>query len=77
MKKNEDKNFWDKFRSPIPPHLSPKERGQWEKEIELEKIQHERRKKEGLYPNDESKGKTKFKRRASRGRGEMRPFYDM
>jgi len=42
---------WQKqFISPIPPHLSPQEREIWEKELEWERQEHERRKKEGFYP---------------------------
>jgi hypothetical protein len=37
------------FRSPIPPHLTEQERIEWEKEIEWERQQLERRKKEGFW----------------------------
>ena len=41
---------WQKqFISPIPPHSTPEERQEWEKELEWEKQERERRKKEGLY----------------------------
>ena len=63
--KNEDNRF-DR-RSPIPKHLTPEERVEWEKEIEWEKKEHERRRKEGYYPN-ESEGNL-FSRIVKRMRG--------
>ena len=45
---------WQKqFVSPIPPHLTPEEREVWEKELEWERQEHERRKKEGYYPYED------------------------
>jgi len=46
---NEEKNFFDKFKTPIPPHLTPEEREEWEKEYEWEQQERKRREKEGLY----------------------------
>ena len=37
-------------RSPIPPHLTPEEREEWEKQIKHQKQEIKRRKKEKLYP---------------------------
>jgi hypothetical protein len=48
----EDK-FFDQFRSPIPPHLTPEERERWEKEVEWERQEYERRKLEGYYPSQD------------------------
>jgi hypothetical protein len=49
-------SFYDQFVSPIPPHLSPEEREQWEKQLEWEKQELERRKREGFwtYPYSDS-----------------------
>tara|TARA_B100000959_G_C14977713_1_gene622221 strand:+ start:1034 stop:1231 length:198 start_codon:yes stop_codon:yes gene_type:complete len=41
-------NTFNKFASPIPPHLTPEEREEWEEEYEWELQERERRKKEGL-----------------------------
>ena len=44
---------WQKqFISPTPPHLTPEEREVWEKELEWEQQEKERRKKEGFYKYD-------------------------
>lgn len=48
----EDK-FFNQFTSPIPPHLTPEERERWEKELEWERQEHERRKAEGYYPYED------------------------
>lgn len=40
----------------MPPHLSPEEQEEWRKEEEWNKQEVERRRKEGLYPNEESEG---------------------
>ena len=37
------------WSSPIPPHLTPEERAEWEKELEWENQELERRKKEGFW----------------------------
>ncbi len=42
-------SFYDDYTSPIPPHLTPEERKLWEKELEWEKQELERRKKEGFW----------------------------
>lgn len=39
------------FKSPIPQHLTPEERIIWEREVEWEEKERERRKKEGFYDN--------------------------
>jgi hypothetical protein len=52
-------NFFDKFKTPIPPHLTPEEREKWEEDYEWEQQERERRKKEGFYdekPRKKSKG---------------------
>ena len=54
---NEKEDSYKKFKSPIPPHLTPEERIEWEKELEWQKKEVERRKKEGMYP--------KYKRKRS------------
>ena len=56
---NKEKNFFDKFKTPIPPHLTPEEREEWEKEYEWELQERERREKEGFYgerPKKKSRG---------------------
>tara|TARA_B110001454_G_C12562197_1_gene368190 strand:- start:327 stop:551 length:225 start_codon:yes stop_codon:yes gene_type:complete len=74
MKKNEDKTN-NPHQSPIPPHLTPEERAEWERDAEYEKKEKERRRQEGLY------GRRKFRKR--RGRppkslpSVMRPFHEM
>jgi len=40
----------------MPKHLTPEERKEWEEEIEWERQEHQRRKKEGLYPDEKSNG---------------------
>ena len=47
-------SFYPKFRSPIPPHLTPNEQKLWEKELEWERKEKKRRKKEGFwkYPTE-------------------------
>ena len=37
------------YTSPIPPHLTPAGRAEWEKELEWEQQELERRKAEGFY----------------------------
>jgi hypothetical protein len=44
-----EKNFYNEFNSPIPPHLTPEEREPWEQEVEWQQQEMERRKKEGFY----------------------------
>jgi len=39
----------EQFISPIPPHLTPEEREVWKKELEWERKEVARRKKEGFY----------------------------
>ena len=48
MKKRRIK-FFDRLRSSIPPHLTPEERAEWEKQLEWEKQELARRKKEGFW----------------------------
>ena len=48
-----DPEWRNQFISPIPPHLTPEEREIWEKELEWERKEHERRKKEGFYPYED------------------------
>ena len=50
--KKEEKK--DKWFSPIPKHLSDKEREKWEKDLEWETQERKRREKEGYYPSEES-----------------------
>ena len=49
---NEDA-FYSKYRSPIPPHLTPEELSQWQKEMEWERKEKMRRARLGLYPNED------------------------
>jgi len=44
-----EKDYYKKLRSPIPPHLTPEEKEKWTKEMEWEKQELERRRKEGRY----------------------------
>ena len=54
MKKEE--NYFNKFKSSMPPHLSPEEQEEWLKEEEWDRQELERMKKEGLYPEQGSQG---------------------
>jgi hypothetical protein len=54
MKENE--NTYNKFRSTMPPHLSPEEQEEWLKDEEWDRQEYERRKKEGFYPEQGSQG---------------------
>ena len=47
-------SFYSKFRSPIPLHLSPDEQKIWEKELEWDQQELQRRKNEGFwkYPHE-------------------------
>lgn len=46
---NKKENIFNKFSSPIPKHLTPEERVQWEEDYEWELQERARRKKEGFY----------------------------
>ncbi len=46
---DDGRRFYSKFRSPIPPHLSPEEREEWEEELSWQREEIKRRKKEGFY----------------------------
>ena len=46
-----DEEWQKEFISPIPKHLTPEERKEWEKNLEWERQEYERRKKEGYYPH--------------------------
>jgi hypothetical protein len=50
LKEQYDPEWQKQFISPIPPHLTPEEQAEWEKEIKWEKQEHERRKRQGYYP---------------------------
>ncbi len=72
--KNNDKERDPYKPSPIPKHLTPEERERWEKDLEWEEQEKERRRREGLY------GRRKFKRRRGRSRkpsNNMKPFHEM
>ena len=56
MKKDDD--FFKQFRSPIPPHLTPEEVEEWEKEMKWQKEEKERIRKSGGY--DQVKAGTTF-----------------
>ena len=49
LKEQYDPEWQKQFISPIPPHISPAEREVWEKEIQWDEQERERRKKEGFY----------------------------
>jgi len=51
----DDKDFYNKLKSPIPPHLTPEEREEWEKELEWERKELERRRREGRYRKHKKK----------------------
>lgn len=53
-KKDQDRG--NKWTSRIPKHLSEEERKKWEKDLEWEAQERERREKEGQYPSEESSG---------------------
>ena len=40
-----NKDFYNDFMSPIPKHLTPEEREEWEKELEWERQERKRREK--------------------------------
>jgi len=42
-------SFFNQFKSSIPPHLTPEEQAEWEKDLEWEKKELARRKKEGFW----------------------------
>ena len=44
-----NKDFYNDFMSPIPKHLTPEEREEWEKELEWGRQERKRREKEGFY----------------------------
>lgn len=71
MKKDDKPSF--PYTSPIPPHLTPEEREQWEKDQEWQEKEVERRKKSGLY--DPRKPKRKRGRPSSKKKYEMTPFH--
>tara|TARA_B100000214_G_scaffold372363_1_gene350470 strand:- start:878 stop:1063 length:186 start_codon:yes stop_codon:yes gene_type:complete len=48
-----DKEWQKQFISPIPPHLTPEEKERWEKELEWERQEYERRKAQGFYPHQD------------------------
>ena len=56
-KKNQDRE--EKWTSRIPKHLSKEDRKKWEKDLEWETQERERREKEGQYPSGESSGSRK------------------
>ena len=53
LAENYNPEWQRQFISPIPPHLTPEEREVWEKELQWEKQEHERRKAEGYYPHED------------------------
>ena len=48
-----DKEWQKQFISPIPPHITPEEKERWEKELEWERQEYERRKAQGFYPHQD------------------------
>tara|TARA_R110002050_G_scaffold40822_4_gene99411 strand:+ start:8465 stop:8626 length:162 start_codon:yes stop_codon:yes gene_type:complete len=53
MREHYSQAWLSQFKSPIPPHLTPEEHEIWKKELEWDRQEHERRKKEGYYPSEE------------------------
>ena len=51
-----DENYYNKFKSPIPPHLSKEERAEWKESVKWERQERERRTKEGLYKETKPSG---------------------
>ncbi len=47
-----DKDWQQQFISSMPLHLTPKEKAIWEKEIEWDRQERERRIREGFYKYD-------------------------
>ena len=64
-KANNKSDDSDKRFSPIPRHLSPEEREKWEKELDWERKELERRKREGLYPDSSNGRRMKAKMKKS------------
>jgi len=58
---NKEKNYFNKFQSPIPPHLTPEEREIWEEEYERELQERKRRKKQGFYDETPKKKRIGWK----------------
>jgi len=44
-----DPEWQSQFKSPIPSHLTPEQRAEWESELEWEQQELKRRKKEGFW----------------------------
>ena len=61
MKGNDE--FTKNFKSPIPPHLSPEEREEWEEEFRRDREELEKRKKKGLYKQQPRKRRGKLTER--------------
>ncbi|MAH46088.1 hypothetical protein CMI37_09660 [Candidatus Pacearchaeota archaeon] len=59
--KNNDKSY-NSCQSPIPPHLTPEEKEEWEKELEWQRQEMERRRKEGKYDQKPRKKSLGWKR---------------
>lgn len=47
-------SFYDYCQSPIPKHITPEEREKWEKELEWQRQEIERRKQEGFWKYGEN-----------------------
>lgn len=54
-------NFFNKFKSPMPKHLTPEERERWEEDYAWELQERERRRKEGYYDEKPKKKKSGWK----------------
>lgn len=65
-------NYFNKFRSAIPKHLTPEEREVWEEELEWQAKEIERRKKEGTYeyPKKKTSGWKAIQKLFKRVRGD-------
>ena len=53
LKEEYDREWQKQFISPIPPHLTPEEREEWEKQLKWDRQEYERRKAEGYYPHQD------------------------
>jgi hypothetical protein len=59
MNNKENNNHFDpkEWMSAIPKHLTPDERKQWMKDLEWEKKEKERRRRDGLYGSQRKRGR--------------------
>ena len=63
---NKKENFYNKFKSSMPPHLTPEEQEEWLEETTRQEREIDRRKKEGLYDNPSESKLKKQKRKTKK-----------